>query len=477
MSGVTTSGAGVLDSPARAALGACGGGSDTSGFPCGVAALAAVIARGELSASAALEHYLARIDALDGCIKSFVSIDRAGARQAAAHVDRERATGGVRGPLAGVPIAVKDNIDVAGWPAAGGIEHYRHQVAAQDAPVVARLRAAGAIILGKLNMHEGALGATTDNPWFGRTENPRRAGFTPGGSSGGSAAAVAAGLCAGALGTDTLGSVRIPAAYCGVTGFKPGRARLSTDGVMPLSWTLDHVGLIVPAPEDLALLFSALVEPAPRWRYPADSAESVQSGAAPDRWTLGVVDRWHGLELEPAVQDAYQEARESLAARGVRLQPIDFAPYEWASIRREGFLLSEIEGAAFHATALATDPQGFSAEFRKLLDYGARQTAPRGALATHRLSRAGASLAAMLEGVDGLFIPTVPQASFAHGAPVPLNQADLTAPANILGAPAVAIPWGRDAGGLPLSMQFITPRGTDWRAMHLAQLLATRRAN
>ena len=142
-------------------------------------------------------------------------------------------------------------------PTTGGIAHYRDNVARDDAFVVRRLRDAGAVILGKLNMHEAALGATGDNPWFGRCENPHRPGYTPGGSSSGSGAAVAAGLAAAALGTDTLGSVRVPASYCGTAGFKPTYGLVSTRGVMPLSWTLDHVGFLAPRVADLGLLFDA----------------------------------------------------------------------------------------------------------------------------------------------------------------------------------------------------------------------------
>ena len=162
----------------------------------------------------------------------------------------ERATGG-DGPLAGMTIGIKSNIAVAGLPWTAGMELHRERIATRDAEVVARLRAAGAIILGSCNMEEAALGAKTDNPWFGATQNPHRLGYTPGGSSGGSAAAVAAGLCDAALGTDTMGSIRKPASYCGIYGFKPAQSAVSQDGLEPCEASLDVIG---PLARDLDTL-------------------------------------------------------------------------------------------------------------------------------------------------------------------------------------------------------------------------------
>ncbi len=155
-------------------------------------------------------------------------------------------------------MAIKDNIDVAGVPTSNGFGGPPYRIPDTDSEVVRRLRAAGAIILGKLNMHEGALGSTSDNPHFGRVINPHRDGYSPGGSSGGSGAAVAAGLCCAALGTDTGGSVRIPAAWCGIVGLKPSYGLVSMRGVVPLSYRLDHVGPLTRTVEDAAVMLNAL---------------------------------------------------------------------------------------------------------------------------------------------------------------------------------------------------------------------------
>ena len=186
----------------------------------GIAALAGALERGEITAEDATRAFLARIEARDGALRAFIRVMRDEALAAARASDERRRAGAGKGTLDGIPLAIKDNIDVAGVPTSGGIRHYRDGIAGEDAFVTRRLRDAGAVILGKLNMHEAALGATGDNPWFGRCENPHRAGYTPGGSSSGSGAAVAAGLAAAALGTDTLGSVRVPASYCGTRGLQ-----------------------------------------------------------------------------------------------------------------------------------------------------------------------------------------------------------------------------------------------------------------
>ena len=174
-----------------------------------IAEAAAALRAGSLSAKALFDAYLARIKRHDRALNCFITVLAAAARKAAMEADRRRAEGALRSPLDGIPIGLKDNIDAAGAPTTNGM--YWRRIPDEDAPVVARLRQAGAEIVGKLNMHEGAFGATTDNPHHGRTHNPWRHGYTPGGSSGGSAAAVAARLCAAALGTDTMGSVRLPA--------------------------------------------------------------------------------------------------------------------------------------------------------------------------------------------------------------------------------------------------------------------------
>ena len=205
-----------------------------------IGAAAAALAAGEATPSQLLDTYLERIEALEPTLNCFITITSDLARAQARSADRRHADRRPRSVLDGIPIGLKDNIDVAGIPTTNGTG--RAVVADVDARIVTGLKDAGAILVGKLNLHEAALGATTDNPHHGRTVNPHRLGYTPGGSSGGSGAAVAAGLCLAAIGSDTLGSVRLPAAYCGVVGFKPSPRHGGCQGVAPLMPELDTLG-------------------------------------------------------------------------------------------------------------------------------------------------------------------------------------------------------------------------------------------
>jgi aspartyl-tRNA(Asn)/glutamyl-tRNA(Gln) amidotransferase subunit A len=446
-------------------------------LPLGVAALAAALGRGEVTAEEATRGFLARIEARDGAIRSFVRVLRAAALAEARASDARRAAGGALGPLDGVPVGVKDNIDVAGAPTSGGIALYRDRVAARDAYVIRRLRAAGAVILGKLNMHEAALGATTATSCFGRCENPQRAGYTPGGSSGGSGAAVAAGFCAGALGTDTLGSVRVPASYCGTAGFKPTFGRVSTRGVLPLSWTLDHVGFLAPRVADLAPLLeagadfdreSAYARRGPRILVPKRADPARLAGLRVGRLDL------REIELEPDVARASARALEVLASLGATVVDVALEGYDFARVRREGLLVSEIEAASVFAGDLAAHPEGFSDELRANLAFGAKQSAVRAAQAYRRLAEVRVTARRVFRAVDVLVVPTTPQAAFAFSAPVPVDQADLTGFANIVGIPAGCVPFGRNADDLPLSVQVMASAFEDRLVLDVLEALEGR---
>ena len=244
----------------------------------GVAEIARRVAAGEVSARAVAEAFIARIAALDPAINSFITVLGDRALDQAARLDAARGTGTPAGLLAGVPIAVKDLVDVAGVPSTGGGHPRFARTPREDAPLVARIRAAGGIIVGKTNLHEFAYGVTNVNRHHGATRNPWALDGIPGGSSGGSAAAVAAGLCAAAVGTDTGGSIRIPAALCGVVGLKPTLGAVPLEGVFPLGWSLDHAGPITRGVADAALLYAVMAG------LPGPAAEGGTPGrrAAPD---------------------------------------------------------------------------------------------------------------------------------------------------------------------------------------------------
>lgn len=421
-------------------------------------ALAADLAAGRTTAMAVTQAALTDIAARDAAIRAFVTVDADGARRAAAESDARRRAGHARGPLDGVPVAVKDNIAVAGLPCTAGLRD--GPVSAADAPAVTRLRAGGAVILGTLNMHEGALGATTDNPFHGRCDNPAMPGHTPGGSSGGSAAAVAAGFAPITLGTDTMGSVRIPAAYCGLWGLKPTRGAIPVAGLVHLSWTLDTIGPIAGSAADLALVLDVLM--------PGAEGAGDLSAA-----TLAVPDAALIAACEPAVQAAHDVAVTSARAAGARIVP--FSPtWEPGKLRRAGLLLSEVEGWITMGAAITQDPGRASPGFRAALEYGRDAGAVKVALAYRQIADTAAATQAAMPGVDAVLMPTAPQRAFAHGAPVPPDQADFTALANVAGLPAVAFPLPAPDGGAPCSAQLMGRAGEERRLIALAAALQER---
>jgi len=387
------------------------------------------------------------------------------------HLD-PAATGGT-GPLAGVPVLVKDNIAVAGMPWTAGLAAHRDRIAQQDAPCVAALRAAGAIILGKVALHEGALGSTTAVPR--RCDNPLAPGFTPGGSSGGSGAAVAAGFAPMSVGTDTMGSVRIPAAYCGVVGFKPTAGLVGRSFVTPLSPMLDTVGMIARTPREAALGLAAMVAPdeddcgwipaPPGWSALPDAA------ADPRGLRLGLPAPAWDAPMEVGLRDAAEAVLDRLRARGVTLLRIAMPGWVPRAARRAGLLLTEAEAALDHA-ALIEDPTAASEGFRAALRYGRDAGAPRLARALGVLAAARSAALRALAECDALLMPTAPQRAFAHGTPVPDDQADFTALANIAGLPSIAFPCAAPDGGLPGSLQLVGPAWTEARLVAIAEAIS-----
>lgn len=436
-------------------------------------AIVAALASGSVSSLALTDTALRRIAAENDRSRIFISVDPDGARKAAQASDRRRADGRTLGPLDGVSVAVKDNIDVAGLPTTDGTAFYRDRKPEADAFVVARLRAAGAVILGKLNMHEGALGATTDNPFWGRCQNPLAEGYTPGGSSGGSGAVVAAGIAPLALGTDTMGSVRIPSAYCGVWGLKPTRGLLSSRGLSHLSWTLDTIGPISTGPDGLRAAMAAMAG-----SDPADLATSeIPSGwtldnGIPDGFTLGVPDYAALTECEPAILETFAAFLERLRSAGVAVKPVEIRGWDPGKARRAGLLLSEAEGGVVCGADLDREGEGFSDEFRSLINYGRAVRGERLARAYHDIETLRYATQLALREVDAILLPTAPQRAFPHGMPAPANQADFTAIANISTCPAVAFPLPARDGGLPVSAQVIGRRWSEVRLLAIAEKLS-----
>lgn len=398
-----------------------------------------------------IDRLIERIRTLDPKLRAFIEVDEAGARAAAIESDRRIADGTARA-LEGAPIAIKANIDVAGLETSAGMEARRGMIATTDADAVARLRAAGAVILGTLNMHEAALGADTDNPWFGRAFNPHGESRTPGGSSGGSGAAVAAGLCTGALGTDTLGSVRIPAAYCGVYGLKPTRGAISQQGLELVVAEFDAIGSLARTLDDIEALFRVIAN--------AEPAKPIAH--------IALLKDLGGVRCEPAVLAAYERALAALRTEG--FAPEDRLELELKPIRLAGFIRASLELGERLAPLAAEKPEGLSDSLKFLLDYGKQRTSTEVVESKALLAKARDAVITAV-GDGALLLPTAPQAAFAQGNRAPANQADFTALASIAGLPAIAIPAGTDADGMPVGVQLVGAPGNEIGLIDLARRL------
>lgn len=428
-------------------------------------------ARGLTDPVSVTRAHLALIAQRNPQLHAFVHVDPGAALQQAQASAKRWAAGEPLGPLDGVVMGLKDNIDVAGMPCTAGTAAFAQRKPQVSATVAQRLSDAGAILLGKLNLHEAALGATTDNPVYGRCMNPLRDGFTPGGSSGGSAAAVAAHLCSVALGTDTMGSVRIPAAYCGVWGFIPTRTRLPMDGIVPLSPTLDVAGTLARTGQDLAQVSACLLGLPAIPSMAKVPALPVSPIAVWPGLRVGLLPQTAEVDMAPAVLQAWQATQNRLQAQGAVLHPVSLPDWSPAATRLHALLMSEWEGADYWLAALGPELPGLSDGLKKMLMYGARlspEKRQRSQAAIHGLR---AQAARLFADIDVLLLPTTPQTSFAHTEPAPANQADLACLANILGAPALSFPCPTE--GLPVSCQFLAAPGQDERLLSLACALDT----
>ncbi|MGH9329585.1 MAG: amidase, partial [Vicinamibacterales bacterium] len=279
-----------------------------------IADLGPLIKSGRVRASDLVDASLAAIDARDRELNAFITVTRDSVRAEAADLDRDAAAGRWRGPLHGIPVSIKDLADVAGLPTTAASKVRAGHVASADAPVVARLRAAGAIIVGKTNLHEFAFGTTNEDSAFGPSRNPHDPSRSPGGSSGGSAISVATGMALASLGTDTGGSIRIPAGACGIVGLKPRFGEVPCDGIVPLSRTLDHAGPLVRSVRDAWILYDVL-RGAPR--------ETNGWQPRPEPLTLGVPRRYFVDRLDPEIGALFEAAIDRARRAGHRVRDVE----------------------------------------------------------------------------------------------------------------------------------------------------------
>jgi aspartyl-tRNA(Asn)/glutamyl-tRNA(Gln) amidotransferase subunit A len=443
-------------------------------------ALAAAIASRKLSAVEATGACLERITRLDGRLRAFITLDAEGALARARALDADLAAGRSHGPLHGVPLAYKDLCHVPGLPTSCGTKTAEYFTSEIPCTAVARLTAAGAVTLGKLNMTELALGPFGDNPHHGNVDNPHRRGHASGGSSSGSGAAVAAGLAFGALGSDTGGSIRLPAACCGIVGVKPTYGRVSRAGAMPLSWSLDHLGPMTRTVRDAALLLELIAGADPH-----DATASLRPvGAlvagldrAPAGLRVGLPENFYFDGVADEVRAAVEGAARLLEARGARVQTLRLPdPAPLADVAN---ILARSESAAIHARVVRERPHELGAAVRSRLEVGfhisAHDYLQAGRLRA-RLTRE--FVAEVFAEVDAVLAPTIPEPAPVL-AEVTAGPADeivrrmgrfsrLTRPFNALGLPVVSLPCGASADGRPLGLQIVGRPFDEATALRLA---------
>jgi len=409
------------------------------------------------SATERLEQALEAIAASRALnIWSFIDYERAQA-SAAASVQRHH-KGQALGPLDGALIAVKGNIAVEHWPLEGGLAVRRGLQANEDAPVIARLRETGAVLLGQTHMDAGALGAT-GRSIAGPIGLPGAPNLSVGGSSGGSAAAVAAGHCDYALGTDTIGSVRIPAALAGITACKPTFGLLSTAAVLPVQASFDHVGPMARDLTRLGVFFNELSQP-------------LDNSAALARAPLRIA-ALHGMEslgLATEVTHAYEQALAQLSAAGHTLTRIDASSFDLSRVRRAVFSLCEHSMWLAHREHLDTRAHDYDADLLSMLQYGSRLDTAKLQTLANQIAAFESHWRVVSCDFDLVLSPTSPVVAFAHSGESPTHIADLTVIASVSGQPALTLPLA--AGTLPVGLQLIGQHNKDHALFGAAQQLS-----
>ena len=421
---------------------------------------ASLVRAGELSPVELVNECLGQIDRLDSTLQAWVHVDREGAQRTAQERLQEARNGVIRGPLHGIPVGVKDILDVAGTPTRAGAASFAHYTPQADAAVVTRLRDAGAIILGKTAATEFAYidPAPTRNPW--------NIQHTPGGSSSGSGAAVAAGMVPMAIGSQTVGSTLRPAAFCGIVGLKPTYNLISTAGAIPLAWSLDHVGVLASDVSDAALFLQAVAGVSPIVRTALPMATPGPGASPEQRPSIGLL-RWSYDEqqADEEITGHIAAIAHLLARNSARIEEVD-SPAGLATGLAAGYLVMRSEAAAYHLPAFAQHRDLYGPGIRDLVDAGLATAATDYVLAQRTRAMLRKELIAMLTRSDVLMLPvaatTAPRGLQSTGSPNPFCGV-----ASFTGLPAIALPSGLSRDGLPLSIQLV---GRPWQEATLLRI-------
>jgi len=410
---------------------------------------------------------LARIDATDARLHALIRVFAEQARAVAKAMEIMARAGHVLGPLHGVPIALKDNIAVQGFPTTAGSRILADALSEQDATVAARLRQAGAIFIGKLNMHEFAWGGTSANPHYGTVANPWNTTRFAGGSSGGSGAAVAARMCYGALGTDTGGSIRLPAAINGVCGIRPTYGRVSNHGIIPLAWSMDTAGPLARTAADCAVMFNVMAG--------HDRRDASTDACALDDYTadlednvkglrIGVIPGYFDAHLQAPVHAAVSQALGVLMTMGAHIIDIDIPDIQ-ANISAQ-LTIEATEPSTYHQQWLRERPQDYGEDVRTLLEVGELLPATHYVQAQRYRTMLRQHFLAAFRKVDVFICPTLPFTATPVGATEVVIENGVsedmlgaimrfTGIPSLTGLPALSVPCGFDSDGMPIGMQII----------------------
>jgi aspartyl-tRNA(Asn)/glutamyl-tRNA(Gln) amidotransferase subunit A len=435
----------------------------SEGRPVNVTELRSVIddpeARARANAVLVLDAFLDRIDLWQPHVNAFITVTPDLARADAIRADEARANGRSLAPLDGMMVAVKDDIDVAGVVCTVGSPIRAHVVADEDAEVVRRLRAAGAVIVGKVGLHEWAYGATSNNPHFGTIRNPWDLDRIPGGSSGGSATAVAADLCIGALGSDAGGSVRVPAALTGVTGFRPTLGSVSSRGSHPICFSIETIGPIARSARDAAVLFSVISgydrDDPHSLRAPVeDKVVDLDEGIAGIR--VGVVGGYFLDGVDPDIATSVRHVADELAALGASVGDL-VLPSAESAYEATCLTILRAEALAIHEERLALHPDLYGDDVRHRLELGREVSGVDFARATETVRRWQAEVREAFEQVELLVVPTTPEVAppieSAEMIPTTQRLTRMAFPLSAAGVPAISLPCGFTDGSLPMGVQ------------------------
>lgn len=429
-----------------------------------IAEVSEQIRRGEISPVRLLGECLAVIEWNNRSLNTFITITSETAVAEARQAEREIHSGHWRGPLHGIPIGLKDLIDTAGVRTTAASAVFRNRIPTEDAEVVKKLKAAGAVFIGKQNLHEFAYGGSSLISHFGPVRNPMSREFIAGGSSGGSAAAVANKMCFAAIGTDTAGSIREPAALCGVVGLKPTYGLVSTQGIIPLSTSLDHAGPITRSVEDAAIVLDAIT----------DGQSSYRSSlSTPGRnFRVGIPRKYFFDDVDSEIVAAVEGALDLLKREGCNICEIELPVDEDRTV----FLA---ESHAYHRGTLASTPELYQPETLRRVRAGAEITDSEYRNALVELERVRREIAGKISDVDVLITPTTPAVApriseltedISRLRPAEIRLLRNTRPMNVWGLPAISVPCGSSSDGMPIGLQIAAAPGKDAKVLQVARM-------